>query len=54
MIASAGHGHRCEAIQRAAEPQYNALHSNPNYPDLRYDPTNGVLSGGDILRFNAQ
>ena len=54
MIASPGPVLRCEAIQRAMEPQYATKHTNPNYPDLRYDATNGTSSVGDILRFNAQ
>jgi len=54
MVASSGPTLHCESIQRAMEPQYATLHTDPSYPDLRFDPTNGTLSLGDILRFNAQ
>ena len=53
MIASAGPELRCESIQRAMEPQYATLFNDTSYPDLRYDPTNGTVSIGDILRFDA-
>ncbi|MCX7047648.1 MAG: prepilin-type N-terminal cleavage/methylation domain-containing protein [Candidatus Sumerlaeota bacterium] len=56
MVASCGPGHNhCEAIERAMEPQYYHVGArDPSWPDLRYDPTNGTVSIGDILRFNAQ
>jgi prepilin-type N-terminal cleavage/methylation domain-containing protein len=54
MVASPGPVLRCEAIQRAMQPQYTTMHTSADYPDLRYDVTNGSSSVGDILRFNAQ
>ena len=52
VIGSPGPDLLFPALQRAQVPQYYR-HSNPrdNYSDLRYDPSNGTKSTGDILRF---
>lgn len=54
MLASAGPDRQCQAIMRAQAPQYKTTWNNANWPSLRYDPTNGTVSKGDILRFSGK
>jgi len=53
LLASPGPNRHCETIQRASSPQYAHVGGDPDWPDLRYDPTNGTVSIGDVCRFNA-
>ena len=52
VIGSPGPDLLFPALQRAQDPQWFTL-QNPrdNYAELHYDPTNGLRSVGDILRF---
>ena len=50
MIGSAGPSLSFPTMQRAQVPQYGSL-SHPEWPELRYDGTNGSKSQGDVLRF---
>jgi len=50
VLGSPGPDLKFPAMQRSADPQY-FNHVNPQYPDTHYDPTNGTVSIGDILRF---
>lgn len=50
LMGSPGPSLSFPTMQRAQAPQY-ASTVHPEYPDLRYDPTNGTMSKGDILRF---
>jgi len=54
VLASAGPNGQCQTIQRAADPQYAHVGGDPSWPDLRYDPTNGTRSDGDVLRFSVK
>lgn len=50
VVGSPGSDLKFPALQRSVDPQYFS-HVNPHYPDTHYDPTNGTVSVGDILRF---
>jgi len=50
VMGSPGPDLKFPSMQRSADPQYFS-HVNPQYPDTHYDPTNGTVSVGDILRF---
>lgn len=50
VVGTAGPSLYFATMQRSQEPQYGSIR-HPEYPDLRYDPTNGTLDHGNILRF---
>jgi len=50
VIGSAGPDLVFPTLQRSTIPMYASM-SDPGLPDLRYDPTNGTISEGDILQF---
>lgn len=53
MVGSGGPNQMFPTIQRSSDPQWGRLNTPASFPQIRYDPTNGATSGGDILRFDA-